>query len=81
MPPTVEEELQLLRAGHRHIAGVDEVGRGCWAGPVVAAAVVLPPTVLEQPELLEGVDDSKALSAPQRSTAFRAIPSILIGRT
>jgi ribonuclease HII len=66
MPPTVEEELKLLRAGHRTIAGVDEVGRGCWAGPVVAAAVVLPPSVLEQPELLAGVDDSKVLTAAQR---------------
>ena len=66
MPPTVEEELKLLRAGHHIIAGVDEVGRGCWAGPVVAAAVVLPQAVLEQPELLAGVDDSKVLAAPQR---------------
>jgi ribonuclease HII len=66
MPPTVEEELKLLHSGHRRIAGVDEVGRGCWAGPVVAAAVVLPPAVLEQPELLAGVDDSKALTARER---------------
>jgi ribonuclease HII len=66
MPPTVEEELKLLRSGHCRIAGVDEVGRGCWAGPVVAAAVVLPQAVLEQPDLLAGVDDSKALTARER---------------
>jgi ribonuclease HII len=66
MPPTVEEELKLLRAGHHVIAGVDEVGRGCWAGPVVAAAVVLPQAVLEQPALLDGVDDSKLLTAAAR---------------
>ncbi|MDQ2999280.1 MAG: ribonuclease HII [Chloroflexota bacterium] len=66
MPPTVEEELKLLCAGYHTIAGVDEVGRGCWAGPVVAAALVLPQAVLQQPELLAGVDDSKALTAPQR---------------
>ena len=66
MPPTVEEEITLWQAGSRRIAGVDEVGRGCWAGPVVAAAVVLPERVLEDPALLAGVDDSKALSAPQR---------------
>jgi ribonuclease HII len=66
MAPTVEQELNLWAAGHRQIAGVDEVGRGCWAGPVVAAAVVLPQAVLECPGLLEGVDDSKALTAPQR---------------
>jgi ribonuclease HII len=66
MPPTVEEELKLWQAGSRRIAGLDEVGRGCWAGPVVAAAVVLPQRVLEDPALLAGVDDSKALSASQR---------------
>jgi ribonuclease HII len=66
MAPTVDEELKLWAAGHRRIAGVDEVGRGSWAGPVVAAAVVLPAPVLEHPELLEGVDDSKALTARER---------------
>ncbi|MFN8503462.1 ribonuclease HII [Kouleothrix sp.] len=66
MAPTVEEELRLHDAGHRRIAGVDEVGRGCWAGPVVAAAVVLPPAVLAAPALLAGVDDSKALAAARR---------------
>jgi ribonuclease HII len=66
MAPTVEHELKQWAAGHRRIAGVDEVGRGCWAGPVVAAAVVLPQAVLEQPGLLAGVNDSKALTANQR---------------
>jgi ribonuclease HII len=66
MPPTVAEELNLRAAGHRRIAGLDEVGRGCWAGPVVAAAVVLPEAALDAPELLAGVDDSKALTACQR---------------
>ncbi|HWQ14830.1 MAG TPA: ribonuclease HII [Roseiflexaceae bacterium] len=66
MPPTVEAELQLRAAGHQHVAGVDEVGRGCWAGPVVAAAVVLPAAALADPGLLAGVDDSKQLTAAQR---------------
>jgi ribonuclease HII len=66
MPPTVDEELKLWASGHRRIAGVDEVGRGCWAGPVVAAAVVLPASALRDPALLDGVDDSKALSARRR---------------
>src|SRR6266508_7007040 len=73
MPPTVEEELKLLRAGHHAIAGVDEVGRGCWAGPVVAAAVVLPEGLLADPTPLAGVDDSKALTAPQRQQLARRI--------
>jgi ribonuclease HII len=67
MPPTVAEELNLWAAGHRRIAGVDEVGRGCWAGPVLAAAVVLPEAVLARPEVLAGVDDSKALTPRQRA--------------
>jgi ribonuclease HII len=79
MPPTVEEELKLLRAGHHTIAGVDEVGRGCWAGPVVAAAVVLPSAVLERPELLAGVDDSKLLTAPQRERLAERILALADG--
>ncbi|NTU83632.1 MAG: ribonuclease HII, partial [Chloroflexales bacterium] len=40
MAPTIEHEQALLARGHARIAGIDEAGRGCWAGPVVAAAVV-----------------------------------------
>jgi ribonuclease HII len=73
MAPTVEEELKLWQAGCRRIAGVDEVGRGCWAGPVVAAAVVLPERVLAEPGRLAGVDDSKALTASRREQMARRI--------
>lgn len=55
----VEESLRL--AGYRRIAGVDEVGRGCLAGPVVAGAVI---PDLERP--IPGVDDSKHLSPERR---------------
>jgi ribonuclease HII len=79
MPPTVEEEQKLLCAGHRRIAGVDEVGRGCWAGPVVAAAVILPQAVLEQPDLLAGVDDSKALTARERERLAECILALADG--
>jgi len=41
-PPGLAEENKLMQMGYRHIAGVDEVGRGALAGPVVAAAVILP---------------------------------------
>lgn len=47
--------------GRLHVAGVDEVGRGCLAGPVVACAIVLPPY-----ERIPGVMDSKALSPAAR---------------
>lgn len=56
-------ERALQEAGVRYIAGVDEVGRGPLAGPVVCAAVVMP---LDQNELVVGVDDSKKLSAKKR---------------
>lgn len=79
MPPTVVEELDLYTAGHRWIAGVDEVGRGCWAGPVVAAAVVLPETVLADPSLLAGVDDSKALTPREREHLFGQITALAAG--
>ena len=64
---SIEEKLfyerAAERAGCRFIAGVDEVGRGPLAGPVVAAAVILP---LEEGALIEGIDDSKKLSAAKR---------------
>ena len=59
-----EEKLQyeraLLAKGCRYIVGVDEVGRGPLAGPVVCAAVIMP---LDEDSLVIGVDDSKKLSA------------------
>src|SRR5262245_56187613 len=54
--------MELRRRGYRFIAGVDEVGRGALAGPVVAAAVILPEGCV-----LPALDDSKKLDAPCRS--------------
>src|SRR5512147_632908 len=51
------------------IAGVDEVGRGPLAGPVVACAVIMPP----DSRAIRGVDDSKALTAAQRSKLAKVI--------
>ena len=64
-PPTLGEEIGAWRAGYRHVAGVDEVGRGPMAGPVVAAAVVLDPQ-FAQPWWSE-LRDSKLLSGQQRA--------------
>ena len=62
-----EEKLQyeraLLQRGCKYIAGVDEVGRGPLAGPVVCAAVIMP---LDEASLVIGVDDSKKLSEKKR---------------
>lgn len=56
-------EHALLTQGFSAIAGVDEVGRGPLAGPVVCAAVVMP---LSDEQIIEGVDDSKKLSEKKR---------------
>ncbi len=56
--PTRMYERELWRAGHRRVAGVDEVGRGPWAGPVVAGAVVLP---AQDHEWMGRLRDSKAI--------------------
>ena len=78
--PTFDLELQLQRQGYRRVAGVDEAGRGPLAGPVVAAAVVLPPVSFDAqvdslPPWLDLVDDSKALSPLQRQRAMDVIES------
>ena len=61
LDPDDAEEWILRRLGARIVAGVDEVGRGCLAGPVVAAAVILPVGWIPS-----GVRDSKLLAAPAR---------------
>jgi ribonuclease HII len=61
-------EIDLWKHGYRSIAGLDEAGRGALAGPVVAAAVMLPPHTC-----LEHIDDSKRLSREERERLFRQI--------
>jgi ribonuclease HII len=63
---TVENDLR--RRGYVHIAGVDEVGRGCLAGPVVAAAVVLDPD-----RYIPGIHDSKTVTALERERMYGVI--------
>ena len=67
-PTLLEFEELAARQGYCHVAGVDEAGRGALAGPVVAAAVVLPHGI-KIPE----VDDSKKLSAAKRDELFDVI--------
>jgi ribonuclease HII len=61
-------ENALRRAGFVYVAGCDEVGRGCLAGPVVAAAVVLNPE-----KHIAGVCDSKTVQAPERERLYERI--------
>ncbi len=70
--PTLEEEMALLSQGYSCIAGLDEAGRGCLAGPVVAAAVILPLTE-EISTLLTGVRDSKQMTPLARERLFDVI--------
>lgn len=66
LDPDLSEEAALLRGGFSRVAGVDEVGRGAWAGPLVAAAVVLPTPDGVPPGFLAGVRDSKLLAPARR---------------
>ncbi|MCD6577440.1 MAG: ribonuclease HII [Anaerolineaceae bacterium] len=63
--PTLKYEKQLWGGGFRIVAGLDEAGRGAWAGPVYAAAVVLPIDNRIK-KLLNGVRDSKCMTPLQR---------------
>ncbi len=85
LSPHEEERLKRLslyedearEEGFRTIAGVDEAGRGPLAGPVVAAACILPEGLL-----VEGVDDSKKLTPRQRMELYQRLtqdPSIVYG--
>jgi ribonuclease HII len=82
--PTLEEEMALFEQGYCFVAGLDEAGRGCLAGPVVAAAVILPlapapatpddsdnaPDIMTR---LAGVNDSKQLPEAMRERLYDVI--------
>lgn len=65
--PGLEFEGQFHRQGYRFVVGLDEVGRGCLAGPAAAGAVIFPRN--PNPDLSDVVRDSKQLSAGQREAA------------
>ncbi len=71
--PNSDIEIQL-QSEYRNIAGVDEVGRGCIAGPVVAAAVIFP----EHGFTVDGLNDSKKLSLAKRESIFSILESNVI---
>ena len=64
----MRHERELRLAGFRRIAGIDEVGRGCLAGPVVAAAVILP-----ERHRIKGLRDSKVLTRLRREALYEQI--------
>ncbi len=66
--PNFSFESAALIQGHTVICGIDEAGRGPWAGPVVASAVILDPKNIPQ-----GLNDSKKLNEPKREALFDPI--------
>ncbi len=77
--PHLKEERALIRRGYRRIAGLDEAGRGSWAGPVVAAAVVLPLEWRDLQAKLLGVRDSKLLTPRRREEALEKVIEVALG--
>jgi ribonuclease HII len=71
MLPSLKYEKKLWKQGKRFVAGVDEVGRGALAGPLVAAAVILP-----ENSRIPGLNDSKKLSFGQREKIFQKIKKV-----
>ncbi|MCS7079215.1 MAG: ribonuclease HII [Chloracidobacterium sp.] len=72
--PTTEFETPLWVQGATYVAGLDEAGRGAWAGPVTAAAVILNPAALPA-----GLDDSKRLTPAQRNRLYIEIEATAYG--
>jgi len=66
--PDLSFEHEAYRQGYRLIAGIDEAGRGSLAGPVVAAAVILPSGLM-----IDGVNDSKKLTPRRREALYQVI--------
>ena len=66
--PDLSFEHEAYRQGYQLIAGIDEAGRGSLAGPVVAAAVILPPGLM-----IDGVNDSKKLTPRRREALYQVI--------
>lgn len=64
----LEYEKKLYNSGFKYVAGIDEVGRGPLAGPVYAAAVILPVG-----EIIDGINDSKKLSEKKRESLYDII--------
>lgn len=76
--PCLSHEYELRDSGLLHIAGVDEAGRGAWAGPVIAAAVILPLKDFNLANSLQNVRDSKLLTLKQRLENYLHIQEIAL---
>lgn len=66
-------EREYLELGYRYICGIDEVGRGCLFGPVTAAAVIMPLSLENNKDIINGIEDSKKLTAKKREELSKKI--------
>ena len=73
--PNLQIEKSLWQGGYRYIVGIDEVGRGSWAGPFVAAGVILPISY----KIPDGLADSKLVKPRQRLALAKIIEKEAIG--
>lgn len=76
--PDLRLEIELHRSGYKLIAGLDEAGRGAWAGPVAAGAIILPVDRFDLANRLDGVRDSKTLSVQKRQFWDNALKKIAL---
>ncbi|MBN1427794.1 MAG: ribonuclease HII [Anaerolineae bacterium] len=79
MAPDLQYEYCFRDDGLEIIAGLDEVGRGAWAGPVAAGAVILPLQRVDLPDALAGVRDSKLCSARERERLDQVVRQVAEG--
>ncbi len=75
--PDLAQEKALWRSGYYTVGGVDEAGRGTWAGPVFAAVVILAPDA-SHAQLLGNVRDSKQMTVRQRQKWVRIIQEVCL---
>ncbi|TSC76651.1 MAG: ribonuclease HII [Parcubacteria group bacterium Gr01-1014_31] len=76
--PNFSNEKEMFAAGVRVVAGLDEVGRGAWAGPLIAGAVAISPGLLQSCKRIAWlVRDSKTLSERQRERAYGKLTAML----
>lgn len=73
MPPTFEYEKKLINSNFQKICGLDEVGRGPLAGPVVAAGVIIDVELMNDQGRFKGINDSKKLSAGRREKWYKIL--------
>jgi len=80
--PTTATEKRLLSVGHHYVVGIDEVGKGAWAGPLVIGVAVLTNDVIQSKDpgaLMGGARDSKQLSETKREAMFDHVAATCAG--